>query len=80
VLRKAASTAKQWGCFFVSTYNSSTCKSGEAVMLKFHIAQHSRDNELMRSLITNLGCGRIELILATKLAASLGSLFCSNKI
>nr|YP_010218686.1 LAGLIDADG endonuclease [Morchella brunnea]UBU98531.1 LAGLIDADG endonuclease [Morchella brunnea] len=49
------------GCFFVSIYNSSTCKSGEAVMLKFQIAQHSRDSELMRSLITNLGCGRIEL-------------------
>jgi hypothetical protein len=30
-------------------------------MLKFQIAQHSRDSELMRSLITNLGCGRIEL-------------------
>lgn len=30
-------------------------------MLKFKIAQHSRDSKLMSSLITSLGCGRIEL-------------------
>ncbi len=34
---------------------------GEAVMLKFHIVQHSRDSELMKSLINDFGCGRIEL-------------------
>lgn len=30
-------------------------------MLKFHIAQHSRDKDLIKSLINNFGCGRIEL-------------------
>jgi hypothetical protein len=33
-------------------------------MLKFHIAQHNRDIKLMESLITYLGCGRIESDLA----------------
>jgi hypothetical protein len=48
------------GCFFVSIFNSSTCKLGEAVILKFQIAQHSRDTQLMESIVTILGCGRIE--------------------
>lgn len=48
------------GCFFVSIYNSTTCKLGEAVALKFQITQHSRDGILMESLVTILGCGRIE--------------------
>ena len=52
------------GCFFISIRKSSTCKIGKAVILKFQIAQHSRDTELMKSLITILGCGRIELNLA----------------
>lgn len=41
-------------------FNSSTCKLGEAVILKFQIAQHSRYVILMESLVTILGCGRIE--------------------
>lgn len=52
------------GCFFISILKSSTCKTGKAVILKFQIAQHSRDTELMESLITTLGCGKIELNLA----------------
>ncbi len=52
------------GCFFISILKSSTCKIGKAVILKFQIAQHSRDTELMKILITTLGCGRIELNLA----------------
>lgn len=40
---------------------SSTTKLGEAVILKFYIAQHSRDKDLIKSLINNFGCGRIEL-------------------
>lgn len=36
----------------------------EAVILKFQIAQHSRDTELMKNIITTLGCGRIELNLS----------------
>jgi hypothetical protein len=47
--------------FFVSIFISSTYKLGEAVILKFQIAQHSRDSELMKSLVTNFECGRIEL-------------------
>ncbi len=51
------------GCFYVSIRNSLTTKSGKSVTLKFHIAQHSRDTELMKSLISILKCGRIELAL-----------------
>ena len=39
------------GCFYVSLRNSLTAKSGKSVSLKFHIVQHSRDTELMKSLI-----------------------------
>lgn len=52
------------GCFFISIRKSSSCKIGKAVTLKFQIAQHSRDTELMRNIITILGCGRIELNLS----------------
>ena len=38
-------------------------KLGKSVVLKFHIVQHSRDIELMKMLISTLGCGRIELAL-----------------
>lgn len=51
------------GCFHVSIRNSSTTKLGKAVVLKFHIVQHSRDIELMEMLISRLGCGKIELML-----------------
>ena len=51
------------GCFYVSLRNSLTTKSGKSVTLKFHIVQHSRDIELMKSLIYYLNCGRIELTL-----------------
>jgi len=47
--------------FFVSISKSSTTKLGETVILKFHIAQHSRDSDLIKSLINNFECGRIEL-------------------
>ena len=49
------------GCFYVSLRNSLTTKSGKSVVLKFTIVQHSRDIELMESLISYLNCGRIEL-------------------
>lgn len=51
------------GCFYVSIRNSPTTKSGKSVTLKFHIVQHSRDIELMKSLVSSLNCGRIELAL-----------------
>jgi len=50
------------GCFYISIRNSSTCKLGKAVVLKFQIVQHSRDIELMEILISTLGCGRMELV------------------
>ena len=49
------------GCFHISIRNSSTTRLGKAVVLKFHIVQHSRDIELMEMLISRLGCGKIEL-------------------
>jgi hypothetical protein len=52
------------GCFFVYIRNSSTTKLGKSISLKFHIAQHSRDTELMKKFIAIFDCGRIELNLA----------------
>ena len=37
-----------------------TSKLGETVRLKFQITQHSRDDELMKRLVTFFQCGRIE--------------------
>jgi len=48
------------GCFSISILKSTTYKYGKAVILKFQIAQHSRDIELMKTLITFLDCGRVE--------------------
>lgn len=47
------------GCFFVSTYKTNT-KVGIGVQLAFSITQHTRDEVLMNSLVSNLGCGRIK--------------------
>jgi hypothetical protein len=49
------------GCFYVSLRNSLTTVSGESVVLKFQIVQHSRDIELIKWLISTLKCGRLEL-------------------
>lgn len=51
------------GCFYISLRNSLITKSGKSVVLRFHIIQHIRDIELMKSLISYLNCGRIELAL-----------------
>ena len=51
------------GCFHISIRNSPTTTLGKSVVLKFHIVQHSRDIELMKMLISTLGCGKIELML-----------------
>src|SRR5690606_18370594 len=48
------------GCFFVTINKSDKSRLGESVGLKFLITQHRRDGEPMESLITILGCGRIE--------------------
>ena len=46
------------GCFFVNIFKSKT-KVGFTVVLRFKLTQHSRDEELMRSLIEYLGCGNV---------------------
>lgn len=51
------------GCFYVSMRNSLTTKTGKSIILKFQIVQHSRDIELMKSFVSILKCGRIELAL-----------------
>jgi hypothetical protein len=39
--------------------NSSTHHLGFQVLLRFIITQHSRDEQLMRSLVEYLGCGNV---------------------
>lgn len=45
------------GCFYVSIFKSPT-KLGESVKLMFTITQHSRDEQLLISLVNYLGFGR----------------------
>lgn len=45
------------GCFLINLYKAST-KLGVSVSLVFQITQHSRDVELMKSLISFFNCGR----------------------
>jgi len=46
------------GCFLVSLYKSESNTLKESVKLIFYITQHTRDTELMKSLIKYLDCGR----------------------
>lgn len=46
------------GCFFISIRESANSVLKEAVSLRFVLTQHLRDEELLRSFITILGCGR----------------------
>ena len=46
------------GCFFINI-KPSTHKSGYQVLLVFQVSQHSRDEQLMKSLISYFGCGHI---------------------
>lgn len=45
------------GCFGVVVRKSST-KTGFRVQLKFKLTQHTRDAELLKSLVGLLGCGK----------------------
>lgn len=45
------------GCFLVLIRKSVTYKLKEGVCLRFQVTQHSRDAELMKSLVSYLGCG-----------------------
>jgi hypothetical protein len=47
------------GCFFVSLMGSSTHKLGSRVQLRFLITQHIRDEQLIKSLVNYLSCGKI---------------------
>jgi hypothetical protein len=49
------------GCFDIKTSKSSTHKLGLQVKIRFSLTQHYRDNELIKSLITYLGCGNVEV-------------------
>jgi hypothetical protein len=48
------------GCFAVEISNSKTHKTGSQVQLRFSISQHSRDTELMTSLVKYLNCGMVK--------------------
>lgn len=45
------------GCFLVSCFQSPKSKFGYATRLKFSLSQHSRDAQLMKSLVNHFGCG-----------------------
>ena len=47
------------GCFFIEVSKSNTHIIGFQVKLLFILTQHSRDEQLMRSLIKYFACGRI---------------------
>ena len=46
------------GCFKIKIFEAST-KIGETVKLEFNVAQHIRDEQLIKSLIKYFGCGNI---------------------
>ena len=46
------------GCFFIALKKSPASKLGETVWLKFILTQHTRDEDLLKSLISTLNCGR----------------------
>lgn len=48
------------GCFKVIVAKSSSAKLGFKSLLGFQLTQHTRDENLMTSLITYFGCGFIE--------------------
>jgi hypothetical protein len=47
------------GCFLVIVKKSPTTKTGFSVSLRFRITQHSRDKELIISLVNYLDCGNV---------------------
>ena len=47
------------GCFSVTVINSANRRLGFQVQLAFRLTQHSRDEELLKSLIEYYGCGNI---------------------
>lgn len=47
------------GCFFVNTAKSKAHSLGYQVRLRFLLSQHSRDEQLIRSLVEYFDCGNI---------------------
>jgi hypothetical protein len=47
------------GCFLVRITKAATHRSGHQISLVFKLVQHSRDEQLLRSLVYYLGCGNI---------------------
>ncbi len=47
------------GCFMIKTSVNRNAKLGYGVQLSFQITQNERDIELIRSLVSYLGCGRL---------------------
>jgi hypothetical protein len=45
------------GCFFVNIKKSSNLKTGFQVLLSIQVAQHIRDEELLKKFVSYLGCG-----------------------
>jgi hypothetical protein len=45
------------GCFFINISKSSSDKLGFSVKLRFILTQHTRDAELLKSLVSYLDCG-----------------------
>lgn len=56
-----AGFASAEGCFLVNLSTSASHRLGVRINLRFNLSQHSRDEELMRSLIDYLGCGNAYL-------------------
>jgi len=49
------------GSFFAYTYEDTRSSLGKKVSLRYSLAQHSRDEVLLRSLIQYLGCGQVNV-------------------
>ena len=47
------------GCFMIKTSVNQNAKLGYGVQLSFQITQNNRDVELIRSLVSYFGCGRL---------------------
>ena len=47
------------GCFFIVIQKSKDTKLGKAVQLKFILVQHTRDEELMKSILDYFECGNL---------------------
>ena len=47
------------GCFMIKTSVNRNAKLGYGVQLSFQVTQNERDIELIRSLVSYLGCGRL---------------------